>query len=350
MSESTFIIAEAGVNHNGSIDLAYRLIDVACEAGADAVKFQTFKATKLASKQAVKANYQTKTTDAHESQIAMLERLELNEAAHQKLWLYCQTKGIEFMSTPFDIDSLDLLVNLGVKRLKVPSGDITNAPLLKKMAESQLPIILSTGMATLADIETALIVLAGGYMGQSAESAYVSSEGQMVLREKITLLHCTTEYPAPLVDVNLLSMKTLTTSFGLPVGYSDHTEGVTISIAAKALGAVAIEKHFTLDRTMEGPDHKASLEPAELQAMVKGIREVEKALGSAVKLPSAVELQNRIAARKSLVAAQNISKGEMFTKQNLAVKRPGSGISAIHYEGYLGRVADKDYKVDDLIV
>ena len=352
---NVYIIAEAGVNHNGSIDLAKKLIDAAADAGADAVKFQTFKADKLVSRSAPKAGYQLERTDALESQHEMIRKLELDEAAHHALIQHCRVKGIEFLSTPFDIESLDLLsVTFQLPRIKLPSGDITNAPLLLAAAKTNKPVILSTGMCTLGDIETALGVLAFGYSGGNEapsitafEAAYASPEGRKKLQNNVTLLHCTTEYPAPYNDVNLRAMGTMHEAFGLPTGYSDHTCGIAIPIAAVALGAVVIEKHFTLDRNLPGPDHKASLEPCELKRMVAAIREVELALGSGIKQPAPSERANRAVARKSLVAAKPIRKGESFDADNIAVKRPGDGVSAVHYWHWLGKIAGRDYAIDD---
>jgi N-acetylneuraminate synthase len=351
---SIFIIAEAGVNHNGSLEMAERLIQVAAEAGADAVKFQTFRAENIISRYAPKAAYQQATTDPAESQLKMIRRLELDRSSHEALLACCRRRNCEFMSTPFDRESVDLLVQLGVNRLKVPSGEITNAPLLLKMARTGLPIIMSTGMASLGEVEAALGVLAFGYLDYPerpslAEFHRAWREGHGALREKVTLLHCTTEYPAPFEEVNLRAMETLVTAFGLPVGYSDHTPGLAIPIASAARGAVVIEKHFTLDKGLPGPDHQASLEPSELTAMVQGIRQVEVALGSSCKLPAASELKNREVARKSLVAARSIRKGERFSEENLTCKRPGNGISAVCYWDWLGRVAGKDYQPDELI-
>ena len=357
MNSSVYIIAEAGVNHNGSLEQAMRLIDVAAETGADAVKFQTFKADKLVSRAAPKAEYQIETTGSRESQHAMIKKLELDEAAHVALIRRCKTGSIEFLSTPFDVESLELLARkFNLSKIKLSSGDITNAPLLLAAARTGKPVILSTGMSTLEEIETALGVLAFGYAEPSAspalsafEHAYDSATGQQALRDKVTLLHCTTEYPAPFADVNLRAMATLQQAFGLPAGYSDHTPGIAIPIAAVALGAVMIEKHFTLDRNLPGPDHKASLEPAELKQMVRSIREAESALGSALKQPAASELKNRPVARTSLVAARDIRKGEPFTPDNLAVKRPGDGISPIRYWEWLGKIATRDYRRDDKV-
>jgi N-acetylneuraminate synthase len=355
MASRIYVIAEAGVNHNGSLDQAIRLVDVAADAGADAVKFQTFKADRLASRAAPKADYQLESTGSRESQHQMLSRLELDVAAHHVLARHCKTRGIEFLSTPFDLESLDLLAReFAISRIKLSSGDLTNAPLLLAAARTGKPVILSTGMGTLGEVETALGVLAFGYADSTAlpcrrafEETYCSPAGQAALRDKVALLHCTTEYPAPLADINLRAMATMREAFGLPVGYSDHTQGITIPVAAAALGATVVEKHFTLDRSLPGPDHRASLEPEELKQMVQAIREVETALGSSIKHPAASELKNRPVARKSLVAARAIRNGEPFTEENLTVKRPGSGVSPIHYWDWLGRAADRDYGPDD---
>lgn len=351
---STYIIAEAGVNHNGSLDMAMRLVELAAESGADAVKFQTFRADKLVSRSAPKAEYQTRTTDILESQYEMIRKLELDRDAHEQLIAHCRECGIAFLSTPFDLESVELLAGrFDLPCIKIPSGDITNAPLLLKIANTGKPVILSTGMSTLGEIEDALGVLAFGYLGNSVPSimnfraAYSSSEGQAALLGMVTLLHCTTEYPAPFGEVNLKVMDTLKSAFGLPVGYSDHTEGIAVPIAAVALGATVIEKHFTLDRNLPGPDHMASLEPGELKEMVTAIRAIEQALGSAKKFPTASELRNMTIARKSLVAACKIEAGESFTTANLAVKRPGSGLSPMLFWEVLGRRAVVDLFADE---
>ncbi|EGR1307545.1 N-acetylneuraminate synthase [Vibrio cholerae] len=355
----TLIIAEAGVNHNGDEALAFQLVDAAHQAGADIVKFQTFKAKNLVTEQAKQADYQVANTQKQESQLAMLSRLELSYAAHHQLVKHCQSLGIEFLSTAFDSESLDFLVNdLGLKRLKLPSGELTNAPLVLEHARTGCDLIVSTGMATLAEIEMALGVIAFGYTaaGNAAPSvlafqqAYASEVGQKALKEKVTILHCTTEYPAPMAEINLKAMDTLGKAFDLPAGYSDHSEGITIPIAAVARGAVLIEKHFTLDKNMEGPDHKASLEPDELTAMVKAIRQVEVALGTAIKSPTVSEVKNKAVARKSLVASQVIRAGESFTADNVTIKRPGSGMSPYQYWDMLERSASRDYQVGDLIL
>ena len=355
----TLIIAEAGVNHNGDDALAFQLVDVAHLAGADIVKFQTFKAKNLVTEQAKQADYQVANTQKQESQLAMLSRLELSYAAHHQLVKHCQSLGIEFLSTAFDSESLNFLVNdLGLKRLKLPSGELTNAPLVLEHARTGCDLIVSTGMATLAEIEMALGVIAFGYTAAdnavpsvlAFQQAYASEVGQKALKEKVTILHCTTEYPAPMAEINLRAMDTLGKAFDLPAGYSDHSEGIAIPIAAVARGAVLIEKHFTLDKSMEGPDHKASLEPDELAAMVKAIRQVEVALGSAVKSPTVSEVRNKAVARKSLVAKKAIRVGEAFTEDNLTVKRPGSGKSPYDYWELLNKSATNSYQVGDLIV
>lgn len=329
----TLIIAEAGVNHNGDMAMACALIDAAADAGADLVKFQTFDADRLVTGSARKADYQTKTTAADESQRDMLKRLELSAAMHEQLIAHSARRGIEFFSTAFDLDSLDYLMGLGMARIKVPSGEITNLPYLRKVGSYGKPVILSTGMATLGDIEAALAVL----------------EAAGTPRDRITVLHCSTEYPAPMAEVNLLAMPALARAFGVRVGYSDHTEGIEVAIAAVALGACVIEKHFTLDRSLPGPDHRASIEPDELARMVSSIRNIELALGDGVKRPSASEEKNRLVARKSLVAARAIAKGELFSEENLAAKRPGTGISPMRLDEWLGRPAARDFAPDEQI-
>lgn len=334
MSERCIVIAEAGVNHNGSLDLAHRLVDVAAQAGADFVKFQTFRTEALVTREAPKADYQKRTTGHTETQFEMLKRLELDENAFRELAVYAKSKGIGFLSTPFDIESARFLTTLGVSAFKVSSGDLTNIPFLRELAGMGLPIILSSGMATLAELEEAV---------EACERAGVPID-------KLTLLHCTTEYPAPAEEINLRAMLTIAAAFpGATFGYSDHTEGIEIPIAAAAMGAQVVEKHFTLDRTMEGPDHKASLEPAELTAMVRAIRRVGVALGDGRKRPTASELPNRQIARKSLVAARPIAKGETFTAQNLSVRRPGNGISPARWDSVIGQPAARDYAQDELI-
>jgi N-acetylneuraminate synthase len=349
----TLIIAEAGVNHNGDEKLAFELVDAAWKAGADIVKFQTFKAKNLVTAEAVQADYQVANTQKKESQLEMLSRLELSWDAHHKLIDYCKKLGIEFLSTAFDSESLNFLVNeLGISRLKLPSGELTNAPLVLEHARTGCDIIVSTGMATLAEIESALGVIAFGYTAEknalpgveAFQHAYASVEGQKALKEKVTILHCTTEYPAPLNEINLRVMDTLKQAFDLPAGYSDHSEGITIPVAAVARGAVVIEKHSTLDKNMEGPDHKASLEPDELAAMVNAIRQVEQALGHTIKSPTISEIKNKSVARKSLVAAKPINAGEKFTPENIAIKRPGTGMSPYNYWNMLDKDAGHAYK------
>lgn len=355
----TLIIAEAGVNHNGDENLAFKLVDAAHDAGADIVKFQTFKANKLVTKHAKQAGYQVQNTGVIESQYDMLKRLELSHETHLRLVAYCNDKGIGFLSTAFDVDSLAFLVaDLGLKRLKIPSGEITNLPFVLAHAMTGCDLILSTGMCDLADIEVALSVIAFGYTQhndsepslQAFKEAYSSLEGQKALKAKVTLLHCTTEYPAPLDEINLRAMGTLGSAFDLPVGYSDHTEGVVIPVAAVARGALLIEKHFTLDKDMEGPDHKASLSPAELKEMVDGIRAVEMALGSAIKAPTKSEVTNRAVARKSLVAARPIKEGAIIEGDDIAIKRPGTGMAPSRYWSLIDSVASRSYEEGDLFV
>lgn len=355
----TLIIAEAGVNHNGEERLAFELVNAAHRAGADIVKFQTFKAKNLVTEQARQAEYQVTNTQREESQLSMLSRLELSYQAHHELLKHCNSLGIEFLSTAFDSESLQFLVSdLGLKRLKIPSGELTNAPLVLEHARTGCDLIVSTGMATLAEIESALGVIAFGYTADldcepsiaAFAEAYCSIEGQRKLQEKVTILHCTTEYPAPMEEINLRAMDTLGQAFDLPVGYSDHSEGIAIPIAAVARGAVLIEKHFTLDKTMEGPDHKASLEPDELAAMVSAIRRVATALGSPVKAPTKSEVKNKIVARKSIVAAREINEGELISESHLAIKRPGSGVSPYRYWEIVGSRASKNYAPGELLV
>jgi len=355
----TLIIAEAGVNHNGDPALAKKLVASAHAAGANVVKFQTFKAKNLVTDHAVQADYQKKNTGKEESQLAMLQRLELSHELHYELVAYCNELGIEFLSTAFDDESLDFLVNdLGLKRLKLPSGEITNAPLVLKHAQTGCDLIVSTGMATMAEIESVLGVIAYGYLNPNAkqatradfETAYASDSGQKILREKVTVLHCTTEYPAPMDEINLRAMDTIAEAFKLKVGYSDHTKGITVPIAAVAKGAGVIEKHFTLDRNLEGPDHKASLEPNELEAMVEAIRDIEKALGDGVKRPTASEVNNKNIARKSLVAVNPLKKGQLITANDIAVKRPGGGRSPYDYWKVIGQRCNRDYQPGDTLI
>jgi len=328
-----FIIAEAGVNHNGSIELAKKLIDVASDSGADAVKFQTFKAEKLVSKNAQKADYQKQTTDKTESQFDMIKKLELDLNSHKELIAYCKTKNIMFLSTPFDHDSIELLKTLGLEIFKIPSGEITNLPYLRHIGKLNKKVILSTGMADIGEIEDALDVL--------IEAG--------TTKENITVLHANTMYPTPMEDVNLKAMVTIGNTFDIAFGYSDHTLGIEVDIAAVAMGASCIEKHFTLDKTMDGPDHKASLEPDELKEMVKAIRNIELALGSSIKKPSKSEMPNMQIARKSIVAKMDIKKGEILTEENITIKRPGNGISPMRWDEIVGTVATRDYIEDELI-
>jgi N,N'-diacetyllegionaminate synthase len=333
MTGRTLIIAEAGVNHNGDKVMAKRLIDVAAEAGADLVKFQTFSADRLVTRSAKKADYQSRATGSGESQYEMLRRLELSPAMHQELIAHCAERHIGFFSTGFDIESVDLLVNLGQDRFKVPSGELTNLPYLRHMGSLGKSVILSSGMATMGEIEAAIEVL----------------EHAGTPRARMTVLHCTTEYPTPMAEVNLRAMQAIHSAFGVEVGYSDHTQGIEVAIAAVAMGATVIEKHFTLDRTLPGPDHKASLEPDELRAMVTAIRNIELALGDGVKRLTPSEAANKPVARKSLVAGREIKAGEVFSAENLTAKRPGTGISPMRWDEFMGQVAQKSYKEDDLI-
>jgi N-acetylneuraminate synthase len=354
----TLIIAEAGVNHNGSEKLAFELVDAAYKAGVDIVKFQTFKAKNIVTATAKQADYQIENTKKVESQLAMLSRLELNYEFHHELVEYCNKLGIEFLSTAFDSESLDFLVNdLGLKRLKIPSGELTNAPLVLQHAKTGADLIVSTGMATLAEVESALGVIAFGYLSPEGiepsidafQQAYFSEQGQALLKEKVTLLHCTTEYPAPLKDINLKAMDTLAAAFKLKVGYSDHSAGILVPIVAVARGAKIIEKHFTLDKNMEGPDHKASLEPDELLAMVEGIRDVELVIGDGIKGPRPSEIKNKAIARKSLVAAKSIVIGELFSENNVTIKRPGNGASPYQYWELINTKSEKPYQEGEVI-
>ena len=327
------IIAEAGVNHNGSLETAKQLVDVASEAGADMVKFQTFSADRLVTISANKAEYQNQTTDASESQHAMIQKLELTRETHEELIAYCKKCSIEFFSTGFDIQSIDFLFELGLNQFKIPSGEITNLPYLRHIGKLSKPVILSTGMANLEEIEDALEVL----------------EISGTNRKQITVLHCNTEYPTPMKDVNMKAMLSIRDTLGVAIGYSDHTLGIEVPVAAVALGATVIEKHFTLDRNLTGPDHKASLEPEELKAMVQAIRNIEKALGDGIKRPSASETKNKPISRKSIVAANPIKAGESFTNKNLTVKRPGIGISPMRWDEVIGRSAIRDFEADELV-
>ncbi len=343
------------MNHNGSLELGKALVDAAADVGADVVKFQTFRAQALATCGAPKATYQTRETGVAESQREMLAQLELTDAEHRTLFDHCRSRGIQFLSTPFDLVSLDFLVaTLGVTKLKIGSGDLTNAPLLLAVAETNLPLILSTGMSSLGEVEAALSVLAYGFLGKAGmpggeafRRCLTEEKAWEVLRRKVTLLHCTTEYPADLGDVNLRAIDTLSSSFGLSVGFSDHTPGIVASVAAVARGAQIVEKHLTLDKSLPGPDHTASLDPAEFKSLVAAIRAVEQVLGNGIKQPRTAESNNRVVARRSLVAADRIKIGERFSADNITAKRPGNGIAPMHYWDYLGRPAPRDYDVDE---
>ena len=329
------IIAEAGVNHNGSLENAFKLIDAAVDAGVDYVKFQTFKSENLVSKSAKKADYQIQNTgNSTDSQYEMLKKLELSHESHELLIDYCKQKNIHFFSTAFDLDSLQYLKDTGLELVKIPSGEITNLPYLRKAAQLFSKVILSTGMCTMEDIQAAIDVFLA----------------EDISKEKITILHCNTEYPTPMNDVNLKAMLSIQKEFGTAIGYSDHTLGIEVPVAAVALGASVIEKHFTLDNTMEGPDHAASLEPHELKEMVIAIRNIEQAIsGDGIKKPSESEMKNIEIARKSIVASTSISKGEIFTEENLTIKRPGTGISPMKWDEVIGKVASKEFLTDDLI-
>lgn len=330
-NQRAFIIAEAGVNHNGQLEIAKKLVDAAKEAGADAIKFQTFSAERITCKKTRKANYQMANTGSDEDQQQMLKKLQLSEAEFKEIKEYCDMKRIMFLSTPFDIESLYFLLELGVDFIKVPSGEVTNYPYLVEVAKSGKPIILSTGMCDIEEVSECYEVL--------------KSNGA----EDIVVLHCTTQYPTAYRDVNLNAMLTLKDTFGCPVGYSDHTEGILVPIAAVAMGACVVEKHFTLDRKMEGPDHKASLEPDELMRMVNGIRNIEDSMGDGIKVTQAVEEDNKVVARKSIVARRHIEKGELLTAENMTTKRPGNGISPMEWNSILGTLAIKDFEEDELI-
>ena len=333
MTKRTLIIAEAGVNHNGDLALAKQLIESAAKAGADLVKFQTFTANRQVTKTASKAEYQTQTTDKKESQHEMLRRLELNREMHEELIAHCGQHDIGFFSTGFDIESIDLLVDLGQDHFKIPSGEITTLPYLRHIGQFGQPVIVSTGMATLGDIEAALSVL----------------EHAGTPRAKITVLHCTTEYPTPMAEVNLRAMQNIQRAFGVEVGYSDHTPGIEVATAAVAMGATVIEKHFTMDCNLPGPDHRASLEPEGLIAMIAAIRNIEIALGDGIKRLTKSEADNMPVMRKSLVACQSIKSGEIFSVENITAKRPGTGISPMRWDEVIGRTAPRDFTVDELI-
>lgn len=330
----TRIIAEAGVNHNGDLAMAKKLIDAAVTAGADIVKFQTFNADRLVTRTAKKANYQIQANNSSETQYDLLRRLELTEAMHHELITYCKACNITFLSTGFDIESIDLLVSLGQEYIKIPSGEITNLPYLRHIGQLGKMVMLSTGMSSLGDIEAAIDAL----------------EQAGTPRTNLTVLHCTTEYPAPMNEVNLRAMGSIKDAFGVEVGYSDHTLGIEVAIAAVAMGASVIEKHFTLDRNLPGPDHQASLEPAELKAMVASIRNIEEALGDGVKRLTPSEIRNKHIVRKSLVASREIQAGEAFTAENITAKRPGTGVSPMKWDEVIGMHAKKKYLIDEVIV
>lgn len=352
----TFIIAEAGVNHNGSIDLAYQLIDAATESGADAIKFQTFKAENLVTRSAKQATYQTKNIGEETSQYDMLKNLELPYEDFRKLKTYCEEKGITFLSTPFDMESVDFLLGeLKLTKIKVPSGEITNAPYLYKIALYGVDIILSTGMATKNDIHVALAFLAYGYSGkeeitlEKVNEFYKTNQAKLLLEDKVVILHCTSEYPVPFHDVNLNAMDDIKETFQLDIGFSDHTVGIVAPIAAVAKGAKAVEKHFTLDKTLPGPDHKASLEPNELKDMIDSIRIVEQVLGKKEKAPVESELKNMQVARKSLVTSKPIKIGDIFSEENLTIKRPGTGVDPKYYWDYIGSRSTMNYGEDEVV-
>lgn len=352
-----YIIAEAGVNHNGSPELAKKLVDVAIDSGANAVKFQTFRAENLVSASVGKAAYQVRNTGNDGSQFEMLKGLELSREAHHELFDYCAAKGIQFLSSPFDVESLRFLVSeFDLPLIKIPSGEITNAELLLEAGKTGKKVVLSTGMSTLGEIENALGVLAFGYFYPDGHPSFRSFReilmkraARKLLKERVIILHCLTEYPAPVDQVNLNAMVSLQQAFGVDVGYSDHTIGVEVSLAAVALGAIVIEKHFTTDKNLPGPDHKASLKPEELKFLVRSIRNIEKALGDSWKTPVSSEIANISVARKSLYAAKEIKKGEIFTRSNLTSKRPGTGMSPIRYWDLIGRQAELSYNTDDQI-
>lgn len=331
--DKVYIIAEAGVNHNGDMEIAKQLISVAADAGVDAVKFQTFNSKKLVSRFAEKAEYQKASTKKSETQLEMLEKLELSREDHFMLMDYCKAKNVSFLSSPFDLDSIEFLHQIGIDLFKIPSGEITNLPFLRKIGSYGMKVLLSTGMSNMSEIKDALDVL-------------VKAGTDL---KDIVVLHCNTEYPTPMLDVNLLSMNQISRELGVKIGYSDHTNGIEVAIAATALGATVIEKHFTLDKQMEGPDHKASLDPVELTEMVRSIRNIEMALGDKIKKPSPSELKNIEIARKSIVAQKDIQAGEVFTEENLTVKRPGTGINPMMWDNVVGKKAVRSFKEDEVI-
>lgn len=356
MKRKTYIIAEAGVNHNGSFEMAKELVNIAKEAGVDAVKFQTFKAEDIVTKDAKQAGYQIENLGKSSSQFEMLKKLELSFEEFIALKQYCEEQHIEFLSTPFDFESVDFLVDtLKINTVKIPSGELTNAPFIHYIATKRKKMILSTGMATIDEIHEALAFIAFGLSNSKEVSLrdvhefYETLEAKELLKKYVTVLHCTTEYPAPFETLNLAVMQELQNILQVPIGYSDHSEGIAVPIAAASLGAVIIEKHFTIDKNLDGPDHLASLNPNELKEMVKGIRQIEVAIGGVIKQPTVIELKNRNAARKSIVARTDIDKGTIITENHLTFKRPGNGLAPSHYWTLIGSLVNKAYKKDDLI-
>lgn len=353
----TYIIAEAGVNHNGSLDMAKQLVDVAKQTGVDAVKFQTFKAESLVTRTAQQAGYQVNNLGGATSQFEMLKKLELSYEEFVELKQYCDSIQIEFLSTPFDFESVDFLVDdIGMSQIKIPSGELTNSPLIHYIATKRKPMIVSTGMATMDDIHEALSFLAYGLAFpdqlvdlEKVQTYYQTPEAKILLKEFVTVLHCTTEYPAPFDTINLNAMNEMAKELQLPIGFSDHSQGIAVPIAAVALGAVVIEKHFTLDCSLPGPDHLASLEPKELEAMVTGIRAIGQSLGTGNKMPTSIELENRQVARKSIVAKVKIVAGDILTEDHLAIKRPGNGMPPTAYWSLIGKVAKQSYEADTLL-
>ena len=333
MNKAVKIIAEAGVNHGGSLEVAKQLIDSAADSGADFVKFQTFRAEALVTRSAKKAEYQLRQEYGDDNQYGMLKNYELDQAGHVDLILHCRERGIEFLSSPFDLQSIDLLVDLGIQIIKTPSGEITNKPYLIHVARQGKPVVMSTGLSSFDEVSRALQILITNGLDEKG----------------ITILHCNSQYPTPIDEVNLRAMTSMKSAFGIPIGLSDHTEGITTPIAVVALGACVIEKHLTLDRSLAGPDHAASLTPEEFTEMVSSIRDVEKAMGDGIKRPSPGELKNLFAVRKSIVASKTISAGDLFSSENLAVKRPGSGISPMNWDNVVGTRSKWDFDIDELI-
>ncbi|AOV08504.1 N-acetylneuraminate synthase [Sporosarcina ureilytica] len=357
MNHHTYIIAEAGVNHNGSFEMAKQLIEAAKKSGVDAVKFQTFKTENLVTPDAQQANYQVNNLGGATSQFEMLKKLELSYEEFIELKRYCDTLEIEFLSTPFDFESVDFLLDdIGMSTFKIPSGELTNSPFIHYIATKRKPMIISTGMATMDDIHEALSFLAYGLAFpnqlvnlEKVQAFYHTDEAKLLLREYVTVLHCTTEYPAPFETINLTAINQMKNELQLPIGFSDHSEGITVPIAAVALGAVVLEKHITLNRQLPGPDHRASLEPKELEQMVNGIRVIEQSLGTGIKKPTTIEFENRQAARKSVVAKVPIAIGETITENHLVIKRPGNGMPPYTYWSLIGKTAKKSYETDELL-